>query len=212
PRTRAEFIMRATRIGHGRGARRGCRDKRPMSEITSTAAIPGRPGGTSTASCQSQRVRLSIAAAVLAGAMLVAFASGCGGVLGAAVSDKVKASVPLGCAIQHANRENDVYFGALDIATGNSTTKFHGFKTDDLSVNANRRRIFGARLAELDKNAGLAASDEGALNDEERQILSAMRDDLAATRILMHYDMRWAPGDRKAPLLTEVATNLSAQV
>src|SRR5262249_38616579 len=72
----------------------------------------------------------------------------------------------------------------------------------------NRRRIFGARLAELDKNAGLAANDEGALNDEERLILRAMRDDLAATRILMRYDMRYAPGGN-APVSTEVATNLS---
>ena len=82
--------------------------------------------------------------AVLAGAALVA--SGCGGVLGSDVSDKVKASVPLGCAIQHANRENDVYSAAVDMAFGNSTTKFRGFKSDDLSVDANRRRIFSARL------------------------------------------------------------------
>ena len=155
----------------------------------------------------SRRLGVPVAAAVMASAVLVA--SGCGGVLGSAVSDKVKASVPLGCAIQHANRENDVYFAALDIATGNSTTKFHGFKSDDLSVDANRRRIFGARLAELDKNAGLAANDKGALNDEERSILRAMRDDLVASRILMRYDMRYSPGDRNVPVSTEVATNLS---
>ena len=145
--------------------------------------------------------------AVLAGAALVA--SGCGGVLGSDVSDKVKASVPLGCAIQHANRENDVYSAAVDMAFGNSTTKFRGFKSDDLSVDANRRRIFSARLKELNNHAGLAANDEGALNDEERQILAAMRADLVATRILMRFDMRYAPGDPKAPLSTEVATNLS---
>src|SRR5262249_13467626 len=95
------------------------------------------------------------------------------------------------------------------MASGTSAHKFRGPKSDDLSVAANRRRIFGARLAELDKNAGLAASDEGALNDEERSILSAMRDDLVAWRILMRYDMHYAPDDRNAPLSTEVATNLS---
>jgi len=145
--------------------------------------------------------------AVLAGAALVA--SGCGGVLGSSVSDTIKASAPLGCAIQHANRENDVYSAAVDMAFGNSGQKFRGFKSDNLSVDANRRRIFGARLAELARTAHDAASDKGAQSDEERQVLAAMRADLTATRILMRYDMRWAPGDPKAPLSTEVATNLS---
>jgi len=145
--------------------------------------------------------------AVLAGAALAA--SGCGGVLGSSVSDTIKASAPLGCAIDHANRENDVYSAAVDMAFGTSPQKFRGFKSDDLSVDANRRRIFGARLAELARTAKDAASDKGTQNDEERQILAAMRADLTATRILMRYDTRFAPGDTKAPLSTEVATNLS---
>ena len=133
----------------------------------------------------------------MAGAAL-AF-SGCGGVLGSGVSPTIEAVVPVNCAVDNAVAEDQNYGNAVFDAT--SGLPFTGTPRNDFLNAANRNRIFGARLAELERQRAVLAALEPK-DDIDRQFVAASRKDLAQAEALMRFDRKWKPADPKTPTTT----------
>ena len=127
----------------------------------------------------------------MAGAALL---SACGGVLGPAAGSTVEALAPVACTIAAATADDQSYTSIATSAGG----KFTGSRTDDLTVAANRDRIFGQRLRELQRAKETVAGLTSA-NDTEKALLEAAELDIEAAIDLVSYDRAWAPGDPKAP-------------
>ena len=152
--------------------------------------------GVGPVAAQPRRRLTGAVLALAAGAALVV--SGCGGVLGTAVSPTVDAVVPVSCAIDNAVAENQNYGNAVYLASSVPPIPFTGVKEDDLTKAANRRRIFNQRLAELKKQDPVIRklSPESDLDD---QFVAAAKGDLAKAEALSRFNLRWAPGDPKSP-------------
>jgi hypothetical protein len=138
----------------------------------------------------------------VAGAAFVV--SGCGGVLGPKVSDTVKALVPVSCAINNANIDNNSYTQAASDAL--QGFPYDGDKADDLTVPANRKRIFTQRQAELAKAQTTVdgLKPEGAF---EKSLVAAARQDLRALEPAIAFDLRYSPTDLNAPTAPDVPPN-----
>jgi len=130
----------------------------------------------------------------VAGAALVV--SGCGGVLGTAVSPTVAATVPMKCAIDNALAENENYANAVYAKT--YSLPFEGDKADDLTKPANRLRIFRQRLAELKAQEPVLA-DLQPESPLDEQFAAAAKGDLKKAERLSAFNLRYAPGDPKSP-------------
>ncbi len=131
--------------------------------------------------------------------------SGCGGVLGTSLSPTLTAVAPINCAVSKAVAEDSNYSQAVsDIANGFS---FGGVAADDLTKPANRIRVFGQRQRELKRqDAALAALAPADAVD--RQYAAAARADLRDAEALVAYDLKYRPGDPKAPAGGNVPTAL----
>jgi hypothetical protein len=150
--------------------------------------------GVGTHAAPSRRRLTGAVLALAAGAALVV--SGCGGVLGTAVSPTVAAIVPVNCAIGNAVAENQNYGNAVYFKS--NSLPFAGAKEDDLTRPANRLRIFRQRLAEL-KRQEPAIRKLDPESDLDEQFVAAAKGDLAKAEALSRFNLRWAPGDPKSP-------------
>ncbi len=136
----------------------------------------------------------------MAGAALVV--AGCGGVLGPKVGDAVEPLPGVNCVVQAAAVEDQSYAAAVGERVNGFD--FLGRPADNLRTPAVRRRVFTAQVRQLQAQRPIL---EGLRpeSDIERRLVSATRADLAAALALVRYDLRWAPGDPRAPDAPTVA-------
>ena len=132
--------------------------------------------------------------ALAAGAALLV--AGCGGILGTPMSPTLQAIVPIKCAIAKTVAEDGNYSTAVFYITGGLS--FAGNPADNLARPANRLRVFRQRANELRRQESalraLAPADA-----TDRRYARAARADLHDARALAKHDLKWAPGDPKAP-------------
>ena len=124
--------------------------------------------------------------------------AGCGGVLGGkGLSDEAAAKLAsVACAITNASSDDTNYAAA--ITNAQLDLKFEGLPVDDLTKAPRRVAIFKARLADLAKaEAELRAIRPG--DAREKSFVEAATSDLGEVVQLVEFDLRWAPGDPKAP-------------
>ena len=76
--------------------------------------------------------------------------------------------------------------------------KFEGETQDDLTKAPRRVAIFTARRGELEK-ADAALKAFKASDAREKAFVAAAKADLAEVTQLVAFDLKWAPGDTKAP-------------
>jgi hypothetical protein len=123
----------------------------------------------------------------------VLFLSGCGGVLGPEVSPVVEALPEVACTVAAAAADDQNYTSAI---TGDA---FTGLPEDDISVAANRERIFSGHVEALEK-ATATVDGLAPATDIEKRLVQAAKDDIVAVMSLVETDRKFAPGDPKAPL------------
>jgi hypothetical protein len=125
-------------------------------------------------------------------------------VLGAQVSDTVKALAPVGCAIDTANIDNANYAQAgSDALQG---FPFSGVPKDDLTKPANRIRVFRARLDELQaQRKVLAGITPKSSYDEE--LTQAAREDVRAALAQTRYSLKYAPDAANSPPSPDAPAN-----
>jgi hypothetical protein len=137
-----------------------------------------------------------LAPTVVVGATLLL--AGCGGVLGGKGLDDEAAGklASVACAITNASGDDTNYAAAITNAQLDIT--FEGLPEDDLTKNPRRIAIFKERRAELAQaNVDLAAIKP--TTTLETTFVDAAKADLSEAIQLVEFDLKWAPGDPKAP-------------
>ena len=140
--------------------------------------------------------RLGTAALVLA--VCAGVIAGCGGRLPSIAGDVAAELNQVKCALERAEAEHANYEAAASFRR--SGRRFTGNERDDLSVEFNRVRIFGARIGDLNRMERIIArleADEP--SDDELALINAASSDVAAAKTLMAHDRDNPPGAPNAP-------------